>query len=53
MDNDGITQNHSFKPVNRYKISEYSNKHKKKIYLKDGILWVFAEGNNPPKELIQ
>ncbi len=52
-DKDEVIRRGSFGPVNRYKISERSEKYKKKIFLKGDTLWVLNYGDTTPKRLIQ
>jgi len=50
---DKIVIKRPFGPVNRYKTSEQSDKHKKKILLKDDTLWVLSFGESTSKKLMQ
>jgi len=50
---DEIVQRKPFDPINRAVISDQSERHKKKIFLKDGILWYLDFGESSPKKLVQ
>jgi len=52
-DRDEIARRRSFDPINRAIISDQSDKYKKRIILKEGILWVLDYGEVNPKKLIQ
>lgn len=52
-DKDEIVRVKPFDLINRPIISDQSEKYKKKIFLKDGILWVLNFGEANPKKLIQ
>ena len=50
---DEIARRKPFDPINRPIISDQSEKHKKKIFLEDGILWVLNYDKASPRKLIQ
>ena len=50
---DEIVRRKPFDPINRPIIFDRSDKHKKKIFLKDGILWVLNYDKASPRKLIQ
>jgi Tol biopolymer transport system component len=50
--NDQIAKRKPFDLVNRSIISDYSDRHKKKIFLKDNILWILDYKETNPKKLI-
>ena len=50
---DEIVSRKPFDPINRPIISDQSKKHKKKIFLEDGIIWVLSYSKASPKKLIQ
>ena len=52
-DEDKILQRRPFDPINRAEISDRSDKHKKKILLKNDDLWVLKDGEINPTKLIQ
>lgn len=52
-DEDKILQRRPFDPINRAEISDRSDKHKKKILLKNDDLWVLKDGEISPTKLIQ
>jgi len=52
-DKDKILQRKPFDPINRAEISARSDKHKKKILLKNDDLWILRDGITSPQKLIQ
>lgn len=52
-DTDKISARRPFDPINRAIISDQSGKNKKRIILKDGILWTQDYGKSNLKKLIQ
>ena len=52
-DKDKILQRKPFDPINRAEISARSDKHKKKILLKNDDLWILRDGTTSPQKLIQ
>ncbi len=52
-DNDEIVQRKPFDLINRAVISDQSEKHKKKIFLKDDTFWFLDFGEANPQKLIQ
>ncbi|MFH1854057.1 MAG: hypothetical protein ABH815_01970 [Candidatus Omnitrophota bacterium] len=52
-DKDEIVRRKPFDSINRAVIFDTSEKHKKKIFLKDKTLWVLDDGDTNPKKLIQ
>jgi len=50
---DEIARRKPFDPINRPIITDQSEKHKKKIFLEDGILWVLNYDKPSPRKLIQ
>lgn len=52
-DEDKILQRRPFDPINRAEISDHSDKHKKKILLKNDDLWILRDGTTSPQKLIQ
>jgi len=50
---DKLADKGPFDPINRAILSDYSEKHKKKIFLKEGIAWVLDYGKDKPEKLIQ
>jgi hypothetical protein len=49
---DRIFQRKPFDPINRAEISEYSNKHKKKIFIKDNNILILDSESAAPLKLI-
>ena len=52
-DKDKVVRRKPFDPINRPIISDQSEKHKKKIFLKDGVLWVLNYDETSPRKLVQ
>lgn len=52
-DKDKVLQRRPFDPINRAEISDKSDKHKKKILLKNDDLWILRDGAVSPEKLIQ
>jgi len=52
-DDDEVLRKRPFGPVNKYKTSERSEKHRKEIYLEDDALWILGDGETNPRKLIQ
>ena len=52
-DKDMILRRKPFDAINRAEVFDTSEKHKKKIFLKDGTLWALDFGEATPKKLIQ
>ncbi|MBU3911371.1 MAG: hypothetical protein KKD90_02160 [Candidatus Omnitrophica bacterium] len=50
---DDIVRRNPLSPIHNFELSDLSEKHNKKIFLKDDILWVLGEGETTPKSLIQ
>jgi hypothetical protein len=50
---DEAAQRRPFDPINSPDISDFSEKHKKKIFIKDDTLYVLGDGSTTPKRLIR
>ncbi|MFC1621581.1 TolB family protein [Candidatus Omnitrophota bacterium] len=52
-DKDEIVRREPLSPIRSFEISDYSEKHRKKFFLKDDILWVLDLNETTPKKLVQ
>lgn len=50
---DKVVRRKPFSPIREFELSDYSDKYKKKIFLKDDTLWFLDSGETNPEKLIQ
>jgi hypothetical protein len=52
-DKNNVLRRKPLKLIHSYELIDQSDKHKKKIFIKDNILWVLGFGETNPRKLIQ